>query len=146
MKKLFIIALMVLAIGANAESWLSVDFAFQAGYIGQGAVQFYQPKDTKGFAPFDATFKIDALAFDIFKIGGRCNSMFTSTNYSFDFFPTGIEYMFYAGFQPFKGLSINYEHSCFHPIVPYLDKTQGSTILDGGYDRVYIEIKGTFCF
>jgi hypothetical protein len=59
-----------------------------------------------------------------------------------NFYPSGITFLFNAGFYLFPGISLMYEHSCSHPIIPYLPWNSGISILDGGFDRVYLEIKG----
>jgi hypothetical protein len=144
MKKImFVIVLLLVAGFAQADSWLEVEWAFQFGWIPYGAIFFYQDNSVMGFEPFNIIFKIDTYIYKIIKIGGSCTTDFNSTKYNFNFAPTGMTYLFYCGFEPIKGISINYEHSCSHPVAPYQNKNNGSPMLDAGYDRIYFELKGT---
>ena len=151
MKKIIVVVLMVLvAIGASAEDWLSVDFAFQMGWILQGGINFYEPDPIYfKLSPnaFDIVFKIDAKLFDVIKIGGDCTTFFSLCNDKLSsspivFWPTGMTYLVYCGIEPFKGFSIVYEHSCSHPVAANFPGYNGDFILDSYYDRIYLEIKG----
>jgi hypothetical protein len=155
MKKIMVIVLLLVASFACADSWFSVDFAFQLGWIPQGNLNFYQPnKEIENLSnSFDAIFKIDAIMFNFIKMGGECctNFGFISDCKTVDpiaFNPTGMTYKIYAGFEFVKGLSAIYEHSCSHPVCAYFAPQNGSgnVLLDQSFDRVYIEIKSKIDF
>jgi hypothetical protein len=142
------------------SDWLVVEFAFQAGWIPNGNIDFYvpNPEFIELRNPFDATFIVDFTAFDLVKIGGRCSTIFYNAenvgnnthflNSPINFWPTGVTYLFYFGIEPFKGVSVKYEHGCSHPEAPFINITQfsGEGRLDVGYDRIYVEIKGKLLF
>jgi hypothetical protein len=146
MKKImFVIVLLLVSGFVQAESWLSVEWAFQFGWIPYGNLSLFSTCSELVSEPFDIVFKIDAKIFNFVKIGGNTVSMFNRIEYGvspIDFMPTGISYLFYFGIEPIKGISINYEHSCSHPIIPYLSNTFGKAEITAGYDRIYFEIKG----
>ncbi len=134
-------------------SFLTILFCFQLGWIPMGELIYYQPNEsvfTGGiYNQFDATFKIDATIFDCIVIGGDviCKFAFNNKDKStfapFNFMPTGMDYLIYIGLQITKDFFIKYEHSCSHPVATYFNLYNGSSALDSGYDRVYIEIKGS---
>jgi len=143
MKTIMVIALLLVCFTASAD-WLSVDMAFQAGWIPNGNICFYQTNLFIPFEPFDAVFNIDMHLFRFIRFGGQIISNFSLTNNGLspiNFTPSGMTYLFFAGFEPVKGLSIIYEHSCSHPVAPYLSLSNGIDALDAGYDRVYLELK-----
>jgi hypothetical protein len=149
MKTIMIIALLLVAISASGE-WLDVDFGFQAGWIPKGAVYFYQPDNRIQLDPsFDATFEINTHVFKYFIIGGKCITLFSFSPTDQNpaaFMPTGMNYLFNFGIEPFENIKIMYEHSCFHPVMPYFPKNHGYPQLDGSFDRIYFEIKMSFDF
>jgi len=150
MKKIILVFALLIAIISNilADSWLSVDYGFQFGYISNGNIQFYQKYELEKYAPFDIVFSLDAKLFNFIKIGGKAiiNFSFFNGDSPINFDPTGLSSFFSAGIEPIKGISIIYEHSCNHPIISYLPFEKGKSILDGGYDRIYFEIKGKVDF
>jgi hypothetical protein len=77
MKKLMAIVLMFVALGAFADSWLSVDFAFQMGWIPQGEVQMYQPDNRIFLANFNAVFSIVAILYKFLFVGGKLINPFS---------------------------------------------------------------------
>jgi hypothetical protein len=149
MKKIIVIVLMVVAIAGFGDSWLSVDVTGQVGYIPYGNIDLYQQSFEALSAPFDFVCKIDAKAFSIVKFGGSLTSLFSWSDKGksiINFMPTGMTYQVYIGIEFIEGISINYEHSCSHPVVPYVSETYGNPAITAGYDRVYLEIKGHLDF
>lgn len=149
MKKLIVVLILLVAVTGSAESWLEVEWAFQAGYIPYGNISLFSTCSELVSEPFDIVFKIDAELFNFIKIGGNVISMFNKIEYGvspINFMPTGTTYLFYFGIEPIKGISINYEHSCSHPIVPYLSNTFGKAEISAGYDRVYLELKSKIIY
>lgn len=146
MKKLIVIIMLLLVAGfAQTQNWLEIEYAFQFGYIPYGNISLFSTCSELVSEPFDIVFKIDAKLFDFIRIGGNSISMFNKSKYGvspINFMPTGMTYLFYFGIEPIKGISINYEHSCSHPIMPYLSNTFGKAEISAGFDRVYFEIKG----
>jgi hypothetical protein len=150
MKKImFVIVLLLVSGFVQADSWLEVEWAFQFGWIPQGAINFYTPASQMETVAnsFDSQFKIDAILFKIMKIGGVCITYFnSSTTNIITFVPTGMTYKVYIGIEPIKGISIYYEHECSHPVVAYYPMYQGSFNFDKYFDRIYIEIKSKISF
>jgi hypothetical protein len=154
MKKLIVIIMLFVSLAGFAESsWLEVEFAFQAGWIPNGAVHFYNPPDTIFLNSFDTTFEINANAFDFVKMGGKCVSLFSTykdnihfKNDFINFWPTGMTYLVYLGIEPLKGFSIKYEHSCSHPVAIFLPDYPGNPLLDKSYDRIYFELRSKINF
>jgi|GEM_PF-4101597 len=149
MKKIMVIALIMVASFAGADSWLSVEYGFQIGWVPNGGIAFYQKNINIDAQPFNTTFDINAILFNFIRIGGKAIIDFSFSTTGKDilnFDPTGLTSLFFAGIEPVKGFSIVYEHSCSHPIVSYMYQEPGKTFLDGGYDRIYIEIKGKVTF
>ncbi len=143
MKSLIIVlAFVLVSLCATAEdsSWLEVEWAFQLGWIREGALHYYSTSDIYGMASFDAVFSIQCLIFNIIKVGGSWTNNFSDTKEN-DFFPNGMDYSINFGFEPIKGISINYWHSCFHPVATFMDKRNGSINFEGGYTRIFFEFK-----
>jgi hypothetical protein len=150
MKTIMIIALLLVAISASAE-WLETEFSFQAGWIPDGNVTFYTPSiyRIELGQPFDITLSLDSRLFTFIRIGGKCITLFSFHPIEGDtlnFFPTGMNYIVFFGIEPIKGISIIYEHSCFHPVMPYFPQNKGYPSLDGSYGRLYLEINATLSF
>lgn len=138
MKKIMVIALLLVAFGASAEDWLSVDFAFQAQYVPFGEVVF-SDSDYSAQDAFGLNFLIEALAFGHVIIGGEVDNMFNDSIYDFSFVPTGIMYTVYAGIKINNSMKIIAEHRCDHPVLA--DSNATAKITDGGYTRIYFELK-----
>lgn len=146
MKKLIVIIVLLLVAGfAQAQSWLEMEWSMQAGAILSGGISLYEPSLTVGHEDYHINFILNMLIFDFVKLGGSCNSLFSPTDNINNFAPTGINYLFYIGIEPIKGISIIYEGSCFHPVSAY-SNMGGQEILDAGWRRVYIEIKGKLTY
>lgn len=146
MKKLIVIIVFLLIAGfAQAQSWLEVEWAIQAGAILSGGVSFYETSLTVGDEDYHINFIFNILVFNFVKLGGYCNSLFSPTDNINNFCPTGMNYLFYIGIEPIKGISIIYEGSCFHPVSAYSSKG-GNEILDAAWRRIYIEIKGKLIY
>lgn len=148
--KIIMVILMVLVCSMlGAQSWLEVEWTFQAGWIPYGNISLFSTCSELVSEPFDIIFKTDIRAFDFIKIGGNVTSMFNKIEKGVspvNFMPTGMKYLFYFGVEPIKGISIIYEHSCSHPIIPYLSNTFGIAEISAGFDRVYFEIKSNVSF
>jgi hypothetical protein len=146
MKKIFIVVLILTAGFAYAESsWLEVEWAFQLGWIKEGAISFYTTNKIEGMTPFNGVFSINCLVFSMFKFGGSWINGFTNTETTY-FFPTDMTYSFNFGFEPVKGISINCEHFCYHPLATFLEKENGIPTVEGGYTRVFFEIKSKIIY
>jgi hypothetical protein len=145
MKKIIVIALLVVAIAGFGDSWLSVDFGFSAFYSPSQTVankfySAYEP-DHPIYAPYDATFSIDFTAFSIFKAGASWENNFSDSIGNFmRFSPCDMEFVTYAGIEPFKGLFFKYEHKCVHAFFPYYPDNEFA------YDKFGVEIKGHLDF
>lgn len=152
MKTIMIIVLILVCGTLGADSWLEVEWTFQFGWIPQGSMILYNSgkEGRKEMAePFDATFIINAYLFKYFIIGGKVINLFNhhiTDSIIPSFSPSGINYVFNIGFNPVENISIIYEHSCFHPIVPYFGEHGLSSMTDGSYNRLYIEIKNKIEF
>lgn len=142
MRKIMVVLMVFVCFTASAD-WLSVDMAFQMGWIPNGNLYYYipNPKAIELNNSFDATFQIDALIFNFIKTGGKCIILFSDTADFMNFCATGMTYFVYAGIEPIKGISIIYEHSCSHPVATYFGDFYGTMHLDSGYSRIYFEIK-----
>lgn len=146
MKKIMVVLMILVAFEASADPWLSVDFAFQMGYSPsqtfENRIIDCMDSGNPIYAPYDATFKIDAKAFNLFKIGGSWKTLFAnSLNGDFFRFSPGIEtFITYAGIEPIKGISFIYEHKCIHTFFPFFPTADLTT------DKIGFEIKGHFDF
>lgn len=146
MKKIIVIALLVVAIAGFGDSWLSVDFGFSA---------FYSPSQTGNnkfvgcfesgnptYAAYNAVFSIEATAFNWLKVGGMWQTNFANDidGAFLRFSPCNEEFTTYAGIEPFKGLTIIYSHKCVHTFFPFFPDN------DYASDKVGIILKGTVVF
>lgn len=90
-------------------------------------------------------FGIDLYFYNLFFINGSINNLFHAKKNELRFYPDCDQYRIALGVR-YKYIEIGYEHFCFHPIFPFSSNGQeeNNAILEGGYDKYYInfEIKG----
>jgi len=144
MKKIMVVLMILVAFGASAESWLSVDWSFQLGWYPDQTDSIYAiGNGNQQKTQFFNLFQIETTIFNIFKIGGSCETNIMPSSVGFPYFsPLGTIYQFWTGIEPIKGISFIYQHQCTHTMQPYY----ASTIPDADHDRFYIEIKKSFDF
>jgi hypothetical protein len=142
MKKLMVIVLLVLAIGANAESWLMADWRFELGWFPAQTDSVFSDGTNRFRTSFDSVFGIDFHLFKLISIGGDCITSFMQNPDYFTYFcPLQMTYQFHAGFEPIKGISIIYNHQCIHTIQPYIPIN-----MDSEHDNISLIVKGTLDF
>lgn len=90
-------------------------------------------------------FGIDLYFYNLFFINGSINNLFHARKDELEFYPDCDKYQIAAGIR-YKFIEIGYEHLCFHPIFPLSSngrKLINNTILEGGYDKYYINFELT---
>lgn len=142
MKKIMVIVLLIMAIGAQADSWLSADWRFELGWFPAQTDSVFTDGTSRLRTSFDSIFGIDFHLFKMFSIGGNCITYFVqNSDYPTFFCPLQMTYQFHAGFEPIKGIIIKYSHQCVHTIQPYIPIN-----MDSEHDNISLIVKETFDF
>jgi hypothetical protein len=118
------------------------------GWVPEGFLYFYTPEHITLLAdPFDIVTGIDVKVFNFFLIGESITYNFSKRKDDlFGFWPSGVTSVTKIGISPIEGISLIYEHSCGHPVIPFFTNHNDKANLDFGYDRIYFELKGRIVY
>lgn len=87
---------------------------------------------------YQVEFEVDFYFVNLFFIKGSINNIFHKVKNQLSFFPDCDQYRFGCGIR-IKKLEIGYEHLCFHPIFPFGTELKNISLVEGGYNKIYIE-------
>ena len=118
---------------------LAVMLYLELGAMSGGVIQYEPSPIVNEVPPLYAEFGIRGEA-GWFFAEGKLSTDFRAISIN-SYTPTQETYV--VGFGVEIGpLTIGYEHSCFHPIMPYLTSMRGryqvTPYFEGGYDRTYV--------
>ena len=118
---------------------LLLTFALEAGWLSGDMYNYTQWTENQVgalYTTLEANVNYKALY-----VGGLMTSYFGSrdvTHYS----PFQMTFVFNAGLQ-FDTIKIGYEHSCFHPMQPYVTAVgyELKPKYEGGYDKLFVRFE-----
>lgn len=123
-------------------SLLALSASLEFGFIDGGVVQ-YKPEVVPSYSiPFYSTFEIQAQTKYLYFGSSVRTEMFPANVFSWT--PTQVTYNIKTGLI-FEHFVFGYEHSCFHPIMPYattmIEERQVVPSFEGYYDRFYVRME-----
>jgi len=133
--------------------WLILSLFLDVSYFPANYIYMYQYNNNQinyentycaefGFKleAFDKWVFIEGFNYCSFNYAGDANRLF-------NFCPNIQNYKFGIGVQIHDFLKIGYEHSCMHPVIPYLpihDLNKLKQTFETAYDRIYVRFETKF--
>lgn len=120
---------------------LVLSAAIEAGAVSGGTYNYNGL--TKPWSWIDSLYTSlsSTVNYGLFYLGGQMDCYFMPDTW-INYYPLQMTYIFRAGIKT-ERLEIGYEHSCFHPIQPYVTimEYEIKPKYEGGYNKFFVRIQ-----